>query len=298
LNTLITGVCRKGDHLLISPMEHNAVARVVENMAQNGIVEYDILDAYSDGKVITSEISKKIKKNTSLVIINHISNVNGVIQPVEDIKRALSDIPLLLDCSQSIGKVDIKVDSWNIDMLAFTGHKGLMGPTGTGGMFISNPDMCNPLIYGGTGSNSEHITMPDIMPDRFEAGTKNVTGIFGLNAALNNIEEPLHSRSDFEDMLKELFKIEGLLINMALNPEDRSEVISLSHATMSPSEISHRLFTRYNIETRSGLHCAPLAHKQLKIFPHGTCRISLSPYHRPEDLNYLVESVYNCFLER
>jgi selenocysteine lyase/cysteine desulfurase len=219
------------------------------------------------------------------------SNVNGMAQRPGEIKNAIGEIPLLIDASQSLGSHPVKVDEWGVDFLAFTGHKSLLGPTGTGGAFMRNPEMIKPLLYGGTGSGSESLSMPSFVPDRFEAGTPNITGIHGLNAALKNRPVAQHSREDFADLLKEVKRNPSYFVRCAKDFEQQGRLFSVVHQSLSCSELALRFYEEFGIESRAGLHCAPMAHRHLGSFPTGDCRFSLSPYHTPEDLNFLAKAI-------
>ncbi|MCL6271153.1 aminotransferase class V-fold PLP-dependent enzyme [Sansalvadorimonas sp. 2012CJ34-2] len=298
-NVIIQGLSfKEGAEVLISPMEHNATARPLKMLEEQGLIKLETLPAGLDGRIQVEKVSNYINKNTALVVINHQSNVNGVIQPVEEISDVLGYIPLMVDASQSLGKVPVKVDASKIDYLIFTGHKGLLGPTGTGGMFIRYPDQVNPLILGGTGSNSEHLSMPLVMPDRFEAGTPNIAGIFGLLAALENRPGSQHTREEFLNLLDAIEEIDGFRILRTEDQDSQGEVISLVHDEYDSSELAWLLSSRANIQTRSGLHCAPLAHKHLGSFPDGTCRLSPSVYHGQADFEFLLDTLRGISLEK
>ena len=199
-NTILNGLSLKNKRVIISPLEHNAIMRYL----YNNKIKYDILPSNPDGSIIPEKISNYIKKNTALIIINHTSNVNGVIQDISQIKKYVTNTPILIDAAQSIGVEKIDVLNWDIDYLVWTGHKGLLGPSGTGGFYIKNPQTIKPFIYGGTGSVSDSFCMPDFIPDKFEAGTPNIPGIFGLHAALKNKPKSIDKSLilDFIDSLK------------------------------------------------------------------------------------------------
>ncbi|WP_281646531.1 aminotransferase class V-fold PLP-dependent enzyme [Parendozoicomonas sp. Alg238-R29] len=288
-NVILQGLSfKKGAEVLISPVEHNACARPLKMLEEQGHIKLVTLPAGPDGRIIPNEIPALINSHTALAVINHQSNVNGVIQPVADIRKAADYLPIMLDASQSLGKTPVRVDEWMLDYVIFTGHKSLLGPTGTGGLYIRHPDRVEPLVLGGTGSNSEHLSMPLQMPDRFEAGTPNIAGIFGLLAALDNRPEPAHSHDDFLKLLDNIESIPGYSILRTENTDNQGEVISLNHSKMDAGTLAWELSSRFNIESRSGLHCAPSAHQHLGTFPHGTCRLTPSPYHTPEDFEYLL----------
>ncbi len=293
LNLMIQGICRKGGHVLTSAMEHNAVARPLEHLRQMGLIEWELLESAPDGRILTEKIAEKIRPNTILVAVCHMSNVNGMAQSPGEIKRSIGDIPLLVDASQSLGQHPVEVDKWGIDFLAFTGHKSLLGPTGTGGAFMRYPELVEPLLFGGTGSGSDSLSMPSFTPDRYEAGTPNITGIHGLNAALRNRPAPLHTRDDFEALLGEVKRNNNYKVRCAEDFSNQGKVFSLVHPSISGSELAQRFYEAYGIECRAGLHCAPLAHRHLGSFPTGDCRFSLSPYHTPEELNYLAKAIHD-----
>lgn len=293
LNIAIKGYNYKKHRVLISPMEHNAVCRPLQYMKNMGVLEYDILPHNSDG-LIDLTISKSIQFDQyDLVIVNHTSNVNGLIQPISEVKSMIGNTPILVDASQSTGKVDIRVDDWKIDYLAITGHKGLMGPTGVGALFVSNSDSLSPLIHGGTGSLSESFEMPEHLPDKFEAGTPNILGIYGLYGALTATVDRQYDWLSYISILKEMRGLQRFKLIAANNPENQSDVFSLKPLTQSVSDFSRAMYQNYGIETRSGLHCSPLAHQTLGTFPDGTVRFSLSKYHTDKDLEFLL----NCLVK-
>ena len=288
-NTVINGLQLEGGRVYISPMEHNAIARPLEALRLAGKIDIEMLPAKADGTIDIDKIS--IAEDTRLVVINHQSNVNGITQPLQALRTVIKDVPLLVDASQSLGKTPFLAEQWGLDLVIFTGHKGLMGPTGTGGFWARKPELIQPLLLGGTGSNSEQLIMPEFLPDRFEAGTPNVAGLFGLEAALANKPKPAYSKKDLEMLLDNIRSIPSIRLHAASDFRLQGSLFSLTHQTMDSSEFSWKLSSEFNIETRSGLHCAPLAHQHLGTAPSGTCRISLSPYHRPDNLAYLFESL-------
>jgi cysteine desulfurase family protein len=293
LNLMIQGICRKGGHVLTSAMEHNAIARPLEHLRQLGLIEWELLESAPDGRILVDKIASKLRPDTILVAICHMSNVNGMAQSPGEIKKAIGEIPLLVDASQSLGSHPVEVDKWGIDFLAFTGHKSLLGPTGTGGAFMRYPEMVEPLLYGGTGSGSDSLSMPSFVPDRFEAGTPNITGIHGLSAALKNRPIAQHSKDDFTALLQEVKRNANYKVRCADNFEHQGKLFSVVHNSLSSSELALRFYEGFGIESRAGLHCAPLAHRHLGSFPTGDCRFSLSPYHTPEELNYLAKAIHD-----
>ncbi len=293
LNLMIQGICRKGGHVLTSSMEHNAIARPLEYLKSKGLIEWELLESAPDGRILIEKIASKLRPDTMLVAICHMSNVNGMAQSPGDIKKAIGDIPLLIDASQSLGQFPVEVDRWGVDFLAFTGHKSMLGPTGTGGAFIRHPEVVEPLIFGGTGSGSDSLSMPSFVPDRFEAGTPNITGIHGLNAALKNRPVYQHTKDDFLELIREVKRNANYRVRCADDLSNQGRLFSVLHNKMNGSSLAQIFYESYGIECRAGLHCAPLAHRHLGSFPSGDCRFSLSPYHTPEELSYLSKAIHD-----
>lgn len=294
LNLVLRSVLAAGGRVLISPLEHNAVTRPLQEFCARSGGSYHILPHFPDGRINTERMGDMLTADTALVVVNHQSNVNGVIQPLAAIKEHIGTVPLLVDASQSLGVTPLTADAWNLDYVAFTGHKALLGPTGIGGLYLRHPESVDPLIYGGTGSASDSFLMPHVMPDRFEAGTPNVAGIYGLLAALTARPEPRHSREDFRVLLDELRGLPSLHLLCADQFDCQGDVFSLYQSGSDPALLCQRLFEKFGIETRVGLHCAPLAHQTLGTFPAGAVRIGLSPYHTSRDFTYLFTAIKEC----
>lgn len=280
-NIILSSLDLKGKEVLVSPLEHNCIIRPL--VAKGAIIK--IFPHFSDGRIDISQIDPK---SAVLAVINHQSNVNGVIQPIVQIREILR-IPMLIDTAQSLGH--IPVDMSQMEYAIFTGHKGLLGPTGTGGMFVKNPSTLSPLIYGGTGSHSASFEMPTLFPEFLEAGTHNTIGLAGLKAALECKTELFHTTSDFLDMMSDIEKLPNIKLFKALNKEDQGELFSLRHSSIDGSQIAFRLDEEYDIECRFGLHCSALAHQTLGTTESGTVRISPSKFHTAGDFEYLVESL-------
>ena len=294
INIVLNSFSKIKGEIAITPMEHNAVARPLYRIAgENKNLKIVSLPAFSDGYIDVDNMPQYINKDTKLVVINHQSNVNGVIQPYRKIKELIGDIPLLLDVSQSLGHENINVDKDSIDFLAFTGHKALLGPTGIGGLFVKNKNLLRPLIEGGTGSKSESVEQPDFMPDMLEAGTPNIAGIFGLYAALKNKPTASHSEKDLYHLINDIRKLKNYIVYSASDYENQGDVFSINSKKIDCSELGSLLYEKFGIETRVGLHCAPLAHKHIGTFPSGTLRISPSVYHNKDDFDYLLYALKN-----
>jgi len=291
LNTVIKGLGISDTEIVISHMEHNAVVRPLHSIAKMNNITIRYFPSFSDGKIDTDRINEVITKKTSLVIVNHQSNVNGVVQPIGEIKRQIGKIPILVDAAQSLGNIDIDADHDHLDYIAFTGHKSLLGPTGTGGLFIWENRNIQPLIEGGTGSFSESAESPDFMPDRFEGGTHNIAGIFGLKAALLNKPAPQHSIEDFINLIELLRGLPNYELYSPSDIRSNKTCFSINHKSLNCSELGIKLHEKFGIECRVGLHCSPLAHKFLGTFPKGTLRISVSDFHTPEDFLFLADAI-------
>ena len=282
INMAIFGLIKEDSHVLISPLEHHAVTRPLCALAKAKHITWSILDAEPDGKVIPEKIKGCLKNNTKLVIVNLQSNINGLIQPVQEIKQEIGDIPILLDASQST----LDFGLGNLDLIAFSGHKSLLGPPGVGGLVIAEHMSLEPQILGGTGSRSTAYEMPESYPERMEAGTLNIPGILGLGAALQSNILPGHSPADFNSFIDSLSAIPSVKLHTARSAVDRGKTFSMTFDNQSVDIVAIKLWELGGIEVRVGLHCAPLAHKHLNTFPAGTLRVSPSVFHSVRDFEY------------
>ncbi len=291
INIVLKGMELSNKEILVSSLEHNAVMRPLNVLEKNSGVKIKFLPSFDDGFVNVEQIDSLLTKKTALVVVNQQSNVNGVIQPVAEIKKVIGDIPILIDAAQSAGHVELNVRRDDLDFVAFTGHKGLLGPTGTGGLFVKKPEILNPLIDGGTGSKSESFEMPEFMPDKFEAGTPNIAGIFGLLGALSADIKQKHSNEEFYMLINEIKKIKGYSVFCAESQNRQGGLFSLKPETTDCSTLGRILYDNYDIQTRVGLHCSPQAHKFLGTYPYGTLRIAPSVYHTSDDFEILIKAL-------
>jgi cysteine desulfurase family protein len=291
INTVLKGLDLRGKRIWISPLEHNAVMRPLRRLKRELHLTVRFLPSLPDGTIDLSRMPRLSPPDDGLVIVNHCSNINGLIQPLALIKKAIGEVPLLVDGAQSLGNTRMDIKEEYFDFFAFTGHKGLLGPTGTGGLYIREPELLAPLVEGGTGSLSHTISTPVFSPDRFEAGTHNIAGIFGLRAALLHRPPPSHTREDFLVLIRELKKIKSLRLLTASGEDRQGELFSIGSREMDNAVLSRKLYEEHGIETRVGLHCAPLAHWKLGTFPRGAIRFSLSPYHEQGDLERLLNAI-------
>ena len=300
LNMLMKGLLRRGDHVIVSSLEHNAVMRPLTSLHNIG-VEFSRCPCDSEGNLSVDKLISLVKPNTKAVIMTHASNVCGTILPLKTVGEICKKYNLffIIDGAQSAGFLDIDFYDLNASAIAFTGHKGLLGPQGIGGFLINSKLAHNvsPIIEGGTGSLSELETQPEYMPDKFESGTPNIPGIYGLNASLKYIlKEGISSIREKEleitdKFLNEIHNLNEVKIIGIKEIKNRTAVVSLDFLNRDNGIVSYYLNKNYGISTRSGLHCAPSAHKSLGTFPNGTVRFSFSHFTTIEDINYSINAI-------
>lgn len=300
LNIILKGLLKEGDHILTSSMEHNAVMRPLAQLASKGI-SFDTIPCFSDGSLDISSLSSLLRPNTKAIVMTHASNICGTLMPISDVGKFCNENNLyfILDSAQSAGLLPIDMKAMYIDILTFTGHKALLGPQGIGG-FILNENMINliePLISGGTGSISHTLNVPEFMPDRFESGTLNIPGIYGLNASLKYINEKGMENILKKDLsltqifLNELSEIKDIKVYGRKDILNRVAVISIDIPNRDLSDISYILDEKYGIQTRVGLHCSPIAHQTLGTYPQGTIRFSFGHNNNLEDIKYCIQAL-------
>ena len=300
LNVLLKGFLKAGDHVLVSAMEHNAVMRPLTQLTEQG-VSFDRIPCMADGTLDVSAMDRLLRKNTRAVVMLHASNVCGTLMPAETVGAFChaQGLRFILDTAQTAGVFPIDMEAMQIDALAFTGHKGLLGPQGIGG-FILQPDMVplvQPLIAGGTGSISHEEQMPSFMPDRFEAGTMNLPGIMGLHAALCWLEqETIDSVRSHELELTARFlsgalDIPYLRVVGRRDIAGRAGVVSVVPENADPALVADALGREYGIMVRVGLHCAPNAHKTLGTVPTGTIRFSFGRWNTPQQVDTALSAL-------
>ncbi|WP_297234081.1 aminotransferase class V-fold PLP-dependent enzyme [uncultured Flavonifractor sp.] len=307
LNMLLKGLLRPGDKVLTSPMEHNAVLRPLEQLKQRGVT-VELLPCTQRGELILEGLADRLTSDVRAVILCHGSNVSGTRFPIEQVGPLCRErgIFFLVDAAQTLGAIPVDMAAMAIDGLAFPGHKGLLGPQGIGGLVITDAlaGELEPLLSGGTGSMSESLDMPPFLPDRLEAGTLNLPGIFGLGAALDYLEgegEALRVREHklAGHLWARLMELEedGVRVLGSRDPSNRTGVVSIDFLKADNGEMAFRLEQEYGIQTRCGLHCAPLAHRTLGTFPQGAVRFSVGPFTTFEELDYVQDAVYRLLLE-
>ena len=298
LNVLLKGFLKAGDHVLVSAMEHNAVMRPLTQLTEQG-VSFDRIPCGTDGTLDVSAMDRLLRENTRAVVMLHASNVCGTLMPIETVGAFCHahGLRFILDTAQTAGVFPIDMEAMHIDALAFTGHKGLLGPQGIGG-FLLQPDMVpllQPLIAGGTGSISHEEQMPSFMPDRFEAGTMNLPGIMGLHAALCWLERETIVRSHelelTERFLSGALDIPCLRVVGRRDISGRAGVVSVVPENADPALVADALGREYGIMVRVGLHCAPNAHKTLGTFPTGTIRFSFGRWNTPQQVDTALSAL-------
>lgn len=300
LNYFIKGFLKTGDHVLVSGLEHNAVMRPLEQMKLAG-VDYDIVPVDEEGNLDPEDLRERIRINTKAVIMTHASNVCGTVVPIREIGSICKEYGLFfaVDTAQSAGTLPVDMQECQIDFLAFTAHKGLLGPQGIGGFLISErlDKKMEPYIAGGTGSQSDSLLMPDYLPDKYESGTMNLPGIIGLHASLDYIREQglkaIHDKKMelTEYLLNEVKRIPQVRIVGRKDVQDRVAVVSLDFLTIDNAVAAFELEQECGVMTRVGLHCAPAAHQSLHTFPQGTVRFAFSASNTFSEIDRCVEGI-------
>ena len=295
LNTLITGLFTKEDHVLVSGMEHNAVMRP---LTMHGI-PYSIIPCDQEGRIEIDSIPNLINQKTKALIVSQASNVTGTIQRVKEIATIARQYGLwvIVDAAQLPLSISLSVQSDAIDAIAFTAHKSLLGPQGVGGMVLSEglAQILKPWAAGGTGSKSDLLQMPQFLPDKFEAGTQNLPGIIGLSSAIDYIVENKSS------IIEREYSLTRLLLSYFLSDDrlkvvgptsmvERTSVISVDFPNLDNAQVADQLFLDAGIETRVGLHCAPIAHKTVGTFPRGTVRFSIGYANTEKEISATINA--------
>ena len=307
LNLVLRGLLRPGDHVITSSMEHNSMMRplrALEGMPNPGAggVEVTVVRCSPQGVLDPDQVEAAIRPNTRLVALNHASNVVGTLLPVREVGAICRrhQVLLLVDAAQTGGAYPIDMQADQIDLLAFTGHKSLGGPMGTGGLIVGgrvDETQIEPLMCGGTGSRSEHEVQPDFLPDMCESGTPNAVGLAGLRVGvywvLERGVEPIraHEVALTQALIAGLQSVPGVTVYGTLEPELQIATVSFNVGGIPPSEVGLRLDDEYGIMCRVGLHCAPAAHKTIGTFPLGTVRFGLSAFNTMDEVEAALTAV-------
>ncbi len=285
--------------MISTVLEHNSVIRPLNHLSRSGVITHEFVPCGSDCRIDPAEIARRFRKNTKLVVLNHGSNVLGVIQPLAEIGRLCRDrgISLVVDTAQTAGVVPVHVEEMCIDALAFTGHKSLLGPSGIGGLYVREGVTVRPTRFAGTGVMSAKPFQPDEYPYRLETGTINLLGVIGLLVAQEYLEERgvgqiyRHEMELFTRLHEALGAIDGVTLHGTTSLENRLPVLTFSVRGLDAAGVGTRLDVDHEIATRTGLHCAPLAHEHLGTSPKGTVRMSVGPMNRQEDIDAAIEAV-------
>ena len=302
LNLVIRGILHPGDHVVTSSMEHNSMMRPLRAMEKKG-VEITVVNCSAEGFLDPQDMERAIKPNTKLITLNHASNVVGTIQPLAEVGQIARrhEIPFLVDAAQTAGCYPIDVKVMNIDLLVFSGHKGLYGPQGVGGLYLGKgmEHQVEPLTYGGTGSHSEYEYQPDFLPDKYESGTPNTVGLAGLGAGVRFVlyqEVNVIQRKEetlTQSLLHGLRAITGVTLYGNSNAQKQVAVISFNIFGLTSSEVAAQLEEGYQIMCRAGLHCSPATHRTIGTFPQGTVRLSPGYFTSQKDIEITLEAVQN-----
>jgi len=308
INLVLKGLLKPGDHILTTSMEHNSVMRPLRDLEKKGIA-LGVIPCTREGRLDPWEVEQGIRSNTKMIVLNHASNVTGTLLPIKEVGSIAKKHHLLLlaDAAQTAGAYPIHMEEDGVDLLAFTGHKSLYGPQGTGGLVIGervNEKEMIPLKQGGTGSRSEFEEQPDFLPDRFESGTPNGIGLAGLLAGVRfvlakGVDQIRQNESRLMDkLIGGLEQIAGLELYGPESSTDRIATLSFNLSGISSSDVAFRLDKEFGILCRSGLHCAPSVHRTIGTFPEGTVRFGLSLFNTEDEIETAVRAVSRIAKER
>ena len=298
LNLGIKGLLKQGDHVITTSMEHNSVLRPLRSLADKDI-ETTVVRCSKEGYLDPDDMKKAIKANTQLIVMTHASNVTGTLLPIEEVGRIAKaeNIVFMVDAAQSAGVINIDVEKQGIDLLACPGHKALLGPQGTGFLYVRDGIELHPLLEGGTGWNSEDETQPESMPEKFESGTLNTLGLNGLRAGVNFIETQgierirEHEKDLIHELTRRLSTFEEIIFYGPSDSKKKTGILSFNIKNVNPEEVGFILDSVYNTLVRVGLHCAPEAHKTIGTFPEGSVRVSPGYFNRADEIDILCEAV-------
>ena len=299
LNLGLKGLLRPGDHVITSGIEHNSVVRPLNKLRQQDAKITRLPPSLETGSVFAQDIERAITKDTKLIVVTHASNVTGVVQPIEEygVIAKKHNLIFMVDAAQTAGKYPIDVQAGNIDLLAFSGHKGLLGPPGTGVLYVGNRANLDSIREGGTGSHSEQEEQPAELPYRYESGTVNSVGIAGLGAGLKFIFREgmerirVHEQHLIDRLIEGLSRIPGVILYHDKPGIKQAPIVSLNIKGYEPGEVGVILDQGFDIKVRTGLHCAPAAHKTLGTYPLGTIRLSPGYFNTTEEIDLTLQAI-------
>lgn len=301
LNFALKGLLNERDHVLITGLEHNAVVRPLRALAKEKNVSYSIMPTDPEGNVDVAAAKKMITPNTKMIVATHASNVMGTLVPIEELGKLARDegLDYVVDTAQTAGCFPLDMAKIGATVLAFTGHKHLLGPMGIGGFCVTKEAAARmkPLYEGGTGSVSDQEEQPDFLPDRFESGTLNTLGIVGLGKALEYLEETglreirAKEQSLTHRLLTGLAEIPGVKIYGPQDAAQQTGTVAINLQDIDNAELAFVLDQKYRIMTRPGLHCAPVAHRTMGTFPEGVLRVSIGHFTTEDEIDYFLDSL-------
>ncbi|AOZ92864.1 aminotransferase class V-fold PLP-dependent enzyme [Paenibacillus crassostreae] len=299
LNMAIKGILQEGDHVVATMVEHNSVRRPLEYLKRTLGITVDYVKVNGKGELNLRDVEKALRQSTRLLVCTHSSNLLGSILPIAEMGRLAHEhgALFLVDAAQSAGILDIDIERMNVDMMAFPGHKGLLGPQGTGGLYIGPHVDLEPLIHGGTGSQSEEKEQPSVRPDRYEAGTPNTVGLAGLTVGVKKVIELTpkwiysHEWSLTQRMMEGLMAIPQLTLLGPDQGQPRTGIVSFVHDKYDSSEIAFRLDREYGIAVRAGFHCTPLAHYAIHTEKSGAVRVSVGLSTTEAEVDELARAI-------
>lgn len=304
INILLNSIVKPNWHIITTSMDHNSILRPLFKLKEEieGL-DVSIVNCDELGFLNIENLKNSIRDNTKLIILSHSSNLVGSIQPLKEISNICKEknIFLILDTAQSAGVIPIDMKDLSLSALAFTGHKSLLGPQGIGGFIIDDKlnEIAKPVFVGGTGSSSSLLSQPDFLPDKFECGTLNIPGIVGLLHGINYInKEGISTIKEKEDFLCKkaldgLLNIDHIKIYGSLDTTKKTSVISFNINDMDPSMVGYILDSEFNISSRTGLHCAPLAHKTVGSYPNGSVRVSFGYFNTEKEIDIFLKAINN-----
>lgn len=298
LNTVLFGLLEPGDHVITSSIEHNAVARPLHQLGKRGVT-LSVVPVEISAGIDLERVRRAIQPKTRLLVFSHASNVFGTLLPIADLAQIAheAELPILVDAAQTAGVLPLDMAQLQLDYLAAPGHKGLYGPQGTGILCINSPHVLRPFRYGGTGSHSESLEQPEMLPDLLESGTPNTPGIAGLGAGIDYLSRRgldhlrQHEMALIERLQSALQAIPQVRIYGPKLGSQRAPVLSLNLGTVDSASVAHQLNRRFGIAVRAGLHCAPWAHQSSGTLEQGTVRVSVGAYNTTDDIDRLITAM-------
>ncbi len=299
LNLALKGILKSGDHVVVSSLEHNSISRPLFTLQERMGIQFTKVKVGINGEINFQELENAIQPKTKLLVFVHGSNVSGTLTPISEIgeRAKRHGIPLLVDAAQTAGSCSLDVQAMNIDLLAFPGHKGLLGPLGTGGLWVRPGLDLQTLREGGTGSFSEEDRQPTTWPDLHESGSHNQVGLAGLKAALEYLLQQgvaqirKHKEALLAQFLEGVSSLKKIRVIAPAEVKNNAGVVSLQFEGMNPNDVATRLDEEFHVQVRPGLHCAPWAHETFQTYPQGTVRFSFGYSNTPQEIQTAIDAI-------